>query len=212
MSFQTLLYDLDGTLIDSLVDLGHAVNDLRNELGFPSLGIDEIAGKIGDGARLLVKRSLPSDAFNEQALNRFLEHYRNHLVEATVPYPGIIDCLEFWRGRPMAVVTNKPYDLSMTILERLNLITYFPVVVGGDTTSAKKPDPRPVRLALDRLGQPAETALMIGDHVNDLLAGQAAGTLTCFCRWGLGEHRNTAHDYDIDSPIELLELLANDTL
>ena len=107
----------------------------------------------------------------------------------------------------MAVVTNKPLDFSLTILERLDLRRYFPVVVGGDSLSTKKPDPAPVRHALQQLGQPADTALMIGDHINDLLAGQDAGTRTCFCGWGLGQHRDAHRDFEVATPAALQTLL-----
>lgn len=209
MSFATLIFDLDGTLVDSLVDLGNAVNRLRDDLQLPPLVLAEISACVGDGARLLVERTLPEGHFSEERLQQFLEHYRQHLVEETKPYPGVVACLEACRDRSMAVVTNKPIDFTLSILERLGLRHYFPVVIGGDSLPTKKPDPAPVVQALAELGQPAESALMIGDHVNDLLAGQGAGTRTCFCRWGLGEHQGVSHDFEVATPLALYELLTS---
>ena len=207
MHLTTLLFDLDGTLIDSAADLGHALNCLRADLDLPPLNMPTIISHIGDGARLLVKRSLPEALYGEASLTRFLEYYSQYLVKETMVYPGILDCLTAWQNRPMAIVTNKPYDLTMEVLRRLDLLSFFPVVIGGDSTETKKPDPLPVLQALSDLGQPAETALMIGDHVNDLLAGQAAGTRTCFCRWGFGQHRHARRDYEVANPKELFALL-----
>ncbi|MBW2451500.1 MAG: HAD-IA family hydrolase [Deltaproteobacteria bacterium] len=207
MHLTTLLFDLDGTLIDSAADLGYALNRLRADLRLAPLSMATIISNIGDGARLLVQRSLPESLYGEACLRQFLDYYSEHLVEDTVVYPGILDCLTAWQNRPMAIVTNKPYALTMEILRRLDLLPFFPVVIGGDSTETKKPDPLPVVQALNQLGQPAETALMIGDHVNDLLAGQAAGTRTCFCSWGLGQHRNARRDYQVADPRELFALL-----
>ena len=101
----------------------------------------------------------------------------------------------------------KPLQQTITLLDRLNMRCYFPVIIGGDSTPAKKPAPDSVAEALARLGRDARSAIMIGDHANDLLAGRAAGVSTCFCRWGTGDHRGEKRDLEAATPTELQRLL-----
>ncbi len=206
-SFATLLFDLDGTLVDSVDDLTTSINLLRSEHRLPPLTRPTVASYVGDGAGLLVRRALPADFYREEHLARFLAIYAEHLVEATRPFPGIVPFLDKCRGRALAVVTNKPIAPTLELLDRLDLRRFFPVVVGGDSAPTKKPDPGPVRLALSRLGRDPAGAVMIGDHVNDLLAGRAAGTRTCFCAWGTGAHRDAPHDLTATAPADLRRLL-----
>ena len=205
--FEPLLFDLDGTLIDSLSDLASAVNRLRRAHGLPDLETAVIERFVGDGSTLLVKRSLPAERFNPGQVEAFLAYYRQGLVDRTRPYPGITACLAACGDRSMAVVTNKPVALAREILDRLALLKYFPVVVGGDSCDARKPDPEPVRLALAELGHSAAAALMIGDHRNDLLAGRGAGIRTCFCAWGFGHHGGPDWDFTAARPAHLARLL-----
>lgn len=203
----TLLFDLDGTLVDSVDDLATSINLLRSESSLPPLDHPTIKSYVGDGASLLVKRSLPAELHRDTHLDRFLAIYADHLAEETRPYPGIIQLLEGCRDKTMAVVTNKPVTLALNLLEQLALLGFFKVVVGGDSTQNKKPDPEPVRLALAKLGKNPAGAVMIGDHINDLLAGRAAGTLTCFCAWGFGGHADVPSDMEAATPAELHQLL-----
>jgi len=205
--FETLLFDLDGTLVDSVDDLATSINLLRGQFSLPPLDRTVIKSYVGDGAALLVKRSLPTGLHRDTHLDSFLAIYADHLAEETRPYPGIIQLLEDCRDKTMAVVTNKPVKLALNLLEQLNLLGFFQVVVGGDSTPNKKPDPEPVRLALAKLGKKPAGAVMIGDHVNDLLAGRAAGTLTCFCRWGFGGHTDVPSDLEAATPAALRQCL-----
>ena len=207
LEFDTLLFDLDGTLVDSTEDLATSVNLLRQEIGLVPLETSTVASYIGDGTALLVQRSLPHGKYDEQYLRRFLEIYNNHLTETTVPFPGIVPLLEACLDRAMAVVTNKPLQPTLALLDQLGLRRFFPVVIGGDSTPSKKPDPEPVVAALAQLGRKARHAIMIGDHANDLLAGRAAGTSTCFCGWGTGDPRGESHDFTAATPAELQQLL-----
>jgi phosphoglycolate phosphatase len=209
-SFDTLLFDLDGTLIDSLADLTTSINLLRDEHDLPPLDRPTVASYVGDGASLLVRRALPEGFYRSRHLERFMAIYAEHLSDATAPFPGIIPFLEACRDKALAVVTNKPIAPTLELLERLELRRFFPVVVGGDSAPTKKPDPGPVRLALSQLGRLPADAVMIGDHVNDLLAGRAAGTLTCFCAWGTGDHRDAPHDLEAAAPADLGRLFLRD--
>ncbi len=202
----TFLFDLDGTLVDSVADLATAVNLLRHELALPPLSLETIRSYVGDGATALVTRALPPGAFSPARLERFLDHYGNHLLDTTRPYPGILDFLAAKRRRPLAVVTNKPLELSRQLLRGLGLEAFFPVVVGGDSCPEKKPSPQPVQLALAGLGAVPVDVVLIGDHHTDLCAGRAAGVRTCFCAWGLGNTGGIGHDYFAATPEELLQL------
>jgi phosphoglycolate phosphatase len=208
MPFATLLFDLDGTLVDSVADLATGVNLLRGELGLPPLGLAAVRGMVGDGASALVRRALPEGLFGEERLRRFLQLYGEHLLERTTVYPGIREFLARHRTRKMAVVTNKPLLLTLPLLDGLGLRPFFPVVIGGECCGARKPDPAPVLEALRRLGADPESALLIGDHHTDLAAGRAAGVRTCFCAWGIGHDGGLAADLRAATPAELDRLLA----
>jgi phosphoglycolate phosphatase len=207
MPYITLLFDLDGTLVDSVADLATAVNLLRDELALPPLPLATVRQNVGDGARELVRRSLPPVAFAEERLQRFLVLYGEHLADQTVVYPGIRELLASYPPASLAVVTNKPLGLTLRLLERLDLKSRFSAVVGGDSVPVKKPSPVPVQLALHRLGRPAAGALMIGDHHTDLRAGQGAGVATCFCTWGLGHDDGLIPDLRATTVAELVALL-----
>lgn len=206
MSITSFLFDLDGTLVDSAADLTTAVNKLRAELDLAALDEKTVRAYVGDGARLLVTRALPTGQFREEHLQRFLFWYQRHLLDQTRPYPHITAFLQAHERNRLAVVTNKPYALSCELLDGLGLARFFAVVIGGDSCPAKKPDPRPLYQALDGLKALPQHSLMIGDHHTDLRAGQAAGTATCFCAWGLGHDDGLAADYRAQSPQDLLRL------
>lgn len=208
MNYSPILFDLDGTLVDSIADLATALNLLRAELDLPPLTPTEVRARVGDGATLLVMRSLPTGVYAPEHLHRFLTLYGEHLAEQTAPYPGIRAVLEQLADRPLAVVTNKPQDLAVQLLEALDLRRFFPVVIGGDTCTAKKPDPTPLHLALQRLAASHATALMVGDHHTDLKAGAAAGIATCFCTWGVGVDGGISATHRVADVAALQQLLA----
>ena len=205
--FDSYLFDLDGTLIDSVADLATAINLLRGELVLAPLDLSTVRGFVGDGATALVQRALPADRYDAAQLQRFLALYGAHLQEQTLVYPGIREFLERLEGKGLAVVSNKPLDLALRLLDGLGLRRYFPGVLGGESCAAKKPDPQPVREALRRLGAPAQSAVMLGDHHTDLRAGRAAGVATCFCAWGIGEDGGEPCDFRAGTPADLVRLL-----
>lgn len=203
---RTYLFDLDGTLVDSLQDLTTAINELRTDLDLAPLTLATVRGYVGDGATMLVKRALPAGTYTDNLLQDFLDRYRRHLLDHTRPYAGIPAFLDSLQGAPMGVVTNKPLDMAEEVLRGLGLRPYFGTVIGGDSCAEKKPHPAPVRQALAELGSEAATAVMIGDHRTDLIAGRSAGTRTCFCAWGFGFHDDNPYDFLAATPIELLRL------
>jgi phosphoglycolate phosphatase len=209
--FDPILFDLDGTLIDSSGDIVTAVNRTLDGLGLPELDDAEIVGFVGDGVRKLMQRTLAHSENTDvdAAVARFKRENRANCLERTKTYPGITDLLKRLAGRRLAVVTNKPADFASQILQGLGLLDSFDALVGGDE-AALKPSPAPVELALSRIGGTATAGLMIGDHSNDVLAGQAAGLTTCGVLWGFDGGRALAScspDHVCKTPRELESLL-----
>ena len=187
-----LLLDLDGTLIDSRRDLATGVNLLLGELGLPTLPVETVLSFVGRGARSLIQRSIdhvdPSGKAprDESTLRRFLGHYQSVLLDTTRPYPGVVEGLDRLQaaGVPLAVVSNKPEAPTLQIVEALGLSRYFRVVLGGDSTPTRKPDPGPLRVAAERLGVPLQSCVMVGDSDVDIAAAEAAGIPGVWCSWG----------------------------
>ena len=206
-----LLFDLDGTLVDSVPDLALSLNILRAEVNLPPLSQQQTAAIVGDGARLLVKRALGEELYTPAQLDRFLDIYNQHLLDNTTCFPGIATLLQRHSPDRMAVVTNKPYLLSVKLLDGLGLSQYFKVVIGGDSFPQKKPDPMPVSKALEVLGASPEQAVMIGDHHTDINSGRAAGTAVCFCAYGMGHDDGLTTDYYAAQPADLIKLFPGQT-
>jgi phosphoglycolate phosphatase len=201
-----LLFDLDGTLVDSASDLTTSLNLLADELGHARLTTDYVRTIVGDGATKLIKRAFGEENFRREQLFRFLEIYGVHLLDQTCCYPGIEELLGRYPAENLALVTNKPFALSMELLKGLGLHGHFKVVFGGDSFAEKKPHPLPVQKALEALGAEPAEAVMIGDHHTDMISGRAAGTTTCFCAFGLGSTGGVEPDYTVQTSTELLQL------
>lgn len=213
--FDFLVFDLDGTLVDSRTDLANATNALIGELGGRPLDEEAVAGMVGEGAGVLVRRALSAaglDASRPGALARFLELYDERLLDHTRAYPGTAETVErLAADRPLAVLTNKPAAATGRILDALGLRRYFRAVIGGDSSFGRKPDPAGlVHLAADAGASLART-LLIGDSAIDLATARRAGSRICLCRYGFG-YRFDASDFAgdelfIDAPPALLALL-----
>jgi len=219
-----LVFDLDGTLIDSRLDLIHSVNATMRHLGRPELDGNLIASYVGDGAPTLVRRALgdadgDDEATFRTALDYFLGYYRLHKLDHTTVYEGIPETLarlaDMSIGAPpngkhrlMAVLTNKPVNPSRDIVRALGLGDFFVHVYGGNSFPTKKPDPLGAQTILQETGIAADEALMIGDSSIDVLTGRNAGLWTCGVTYGFAPHtlQNVAPDVLIDSPRELGEL------
>jgi phosphoglycolate phosphatase len=193
MRFAALLFDLDGTLVDSLPDLAAGVNTLLAELGRPALAEAAIARMIGDGVPKLVERALAASGARSIALpaaiGRFRAIYEDDPTRLTRPYPGVPETLRILARdrRPLAVCTNKTQRATRIVLENLGLAPFFALVVGGDSLPRHKPDPAQLLFTLEQLGVAPAEAAMVGDHRNDVLAARAAGTAAIFARYGYGQ-------------------------
>jgi phosphoglycolate phosphatase len=197
-----LIFDLDGTLIDSKRDLIHSVNAMLGEMGRARLDEETISGYIGHGAPVLVSRALGGNAKEEElrrALQFFLGYYEEHKMDTTCAYPGIPDALaELSRKKvPMAVLTNKPVKISVRILDSLGLASHFRVIYGGNSFETKKPDPFGANKILNEFGaQPRET-MLVGDSEVDVQTARNAGTIAAAVNYGFGVHDRTQHPADI---------------
>jgi phosphoglycolate phosphatase len=181
---ETLIFDLDGTLVDSAPDLASAVNALLGEYDAPPLTEADVRSMIGDGVGRLVSRALAARGlgrgapdFQQAALARFLALYDRCLTAQTKPYPPVIETLTALRRRGfrMAVCTNKPLEPTRRILAALRLADFFGAVIGGDSLPTRKPAPEPLLTAISRSGGIPERSAMIGDSANDILCARAAG-------------------------------------
>ncbi len=207
-----LVFDLDGTLVDSKQDLASSVNAMRTEMGLPPLPLDRIGSYIGHGVTVLVQRSLGTRATSEnveKGLAFFLAYYHDHMLDNTAPYPGVAEALEKLRGHKMAVLTNKPVNFSREMLTRLGFAPYFAYIYGGNSFPQKKPDPIGLNTLMAKLQISARETLMVGDSDTDILTGRNAGVWTCGVTYGLGAHtlQRVPPDLVIDDMRELPPLL-----
>ena len=206
------LFDLDGTLVDSVPDLTLSLNLLRAELDCSPLQEKQVAPMVGDGVGALVKRALGEDLYQPAHREKFMQLYDEHLLDHTSCYPGIEELLNCHSADKMAIVTNKPYLLTLKLLDGLNLTRYFKVIIGGDSYAEKKPHPLPVIKALEGLGAAPEQAVMIGDHHTDLHSGRDAGTATCFCAYGMGHADGLTADFYAEQSTDLLQLFSESSI
>ncbi|HEY3490617.1 MAG TPA: HAD-IA family hydrolase [Candidatus Deferrimicrobiaceae bacterium] len=191
MEKRLLVFDLDGTLVDSREDLAVSVNYTMAQHGLPALPYEKILSYVGDGVTMLLRRAIgPGHEEMFPAIRRtFLAHYREHLLDHTLPYPGVLESLLAHGDRyRTAVLTNKPIGMTHAILDGLFPPGTFREIRGGDSFATKKPDPEGlIDIMASEHVSTAET-LMVGDSSNDVRAGAAAGVATCGVTYGLGCH------------------------
>jgi phosphoglycolate phosphatase len=190
-AFQLIVFDLDGTLIDSRRDIADAANALLASCGAAPIPEDRIGAMVGDGAATLVARAFSASGVDRpaDALERYLSFYDERLLLHTKPYDGIPAALDaLGRRAALAVLTNKPIAPTRRLLDGLDLARYFPAhaVLGGDGPFPRKPDPAALRHLTATLGARAESTLMVGDSVIDLRTARAAHTPVCLARYGFG--------------------------
>jgi phosphoglycolate phosphatase len=209
-----IVYDLDGTLIDSAPDLAVSVNHALAHFGYPPRDDEHIRRSIGNGAIKLIERCLPTpDAMDTQAFYQvFLAHYIDHATEQTIPYPGVPELLERLHraGIRQAVLTNKPEAPSRTILERLGLMPWIDAVIGGDTLPERKPDPAGLFRLMEQFGATPERTLMVGDASPDAGAALAAGVELVLIRGGFGKSEELDEfdpEWSVENFAQLLEPL-----
>lgn len=218
-SIRAVLFDLDGTLVDSVPDIAVAVDRLLVDLGRAPAGEARVRFWVGNGGRMLVRRALAFDVAGvadddpllPRAMEIFFAHYDRSNGAASRLYPGVAEALDAFaaRGLPMAVITNKPHRYIAPLFAQLGILHHFPVLIGGDTLPVKKPDPAPLYLACDELGVAPHAALMIGDSKNDIDAARAAGCPVVAVDYGYNYGRPIGEDGPDRVVSDLRELLTN---
>jgi phosphoglycolate phosphatase len=214
-SMNLVIFDLDGTLVDSRLDLIASVNAMLREFKRPELPGEIVASYVGDGAPMLVRRALgdPEDeAFFKQALEFFLAYYKEHKLDHTTVYSGVADALRHIQSngneRKMAVLSNKPVNPSRAIVNALGLGEFFIRVYGGNSFETKKPDPLGVKTLLLETGTVPEQAMIVGDSSIDVLTGRNAGIATCGVTYGFAPHTlgEAPPDVLVENPEDLAQL------
>jgi len=214
-----LVFDLDGTLVDSRIDLVQSVNAMLEHFHRPRLPGEVIASYVGDGAPMLVRRALgdpDEEVVVEEAVEYFLAYYRVHKLDHTQVYPGVREALEAIRDhhggdRRMAVLSNKPVNPSRAIIDALGLGEFFIRVYGGNSFHTKKPDPLGIETLLGETGMQSDQAIMIGDSSIDVITGRNAELWTCGVTYGFAPRTldDAPPDVLIDAPADLVELFAH---
>jgi phosphoglycolate phosphatase len=202
-----LIFDLDGTLVDSFADITTALNLTRARYGLPPLPRPEVTRHVGSGSPQLVRELVPvPPEAREDALAYYLAAYREHALEQTRLYPGVPEVLEHFRGCRLAVVTNKSFRLTRRILEGLGVWERFQLVLGGDSLERSKPDPLPLLHVMATFALPPEAVVMVGDGLHDIEAGRAAGIRTVAVTTGV-EARAALAAAGADHVIDRLDAL-----
>ncbi len=218
-----VIFDLDGTLIDSRLDLVHSVNAALRHIGRPELPEDVIASYVGDGAPILIQRALGGEAVDESVVRKglefFLSYYREHKLDHTTVYPGVAESLAAIQNsqngvpRKMAVLSNKPVIPSRAIVEALGLGPFFSQIYGGNSFPSKKPDPEGVRTLLEEHEARPDQAVIVGDSHVDVRTGRNAGLHTIGVTYGFAPHtlEDEPPDVLVDSPCEFADVFAGHT-
>jgi phosphoglycolate phosphatase len=217
-SIKLVIFDLDGTLIDSRLDLVHSVNAALRHINRPELPDDVIASYVGDGAPILIQRALGGEVVDEalvrKGLEFFLAYYREHKLDHTTVYPGIQEMLIGIRNsgngvpRKLAVLSNKPVNPSRAIVESLGLGRHFSHVYGGNSFATKKPDPEGALKLVSEAGVRPEQSAMVGDSHVDIRTGRNAGLWTVAVRYGFAPHTLEVEspDIEVDTPQDLVSV------
>ena len=211
MPIRLIIFDLDGTLVDSIQDITNALNFGFEPYGIPSLSTAEVAGLVGEGSVRLVEKIIERNnlsADKRMVIERFADYYRSHIVDYTKPYPGVAEMLEEMKHYKKAVVSNKLEAFSKETLAYLGLSGYFDIIVGGDGTSERKPSPMPIHHVLSILGVKPEESVIVGDSEIDVHTGKAASVKTVAVTYGYGRPGfEKEADFVINGMWELMDIV-----
>ncbi|MCK5851840.1 HAD-IA family hydrolase [bacterium] len=207
--FKGIIFDLDGTIIDTREDLALAINLMRADYNLQSFTVEKVASYVGNGSRKLVERSLMGTELNiDEALQKFVNHYSQHLTDNTYCYNGAVDTLEKLKAKGIncAILTNKPEIATLKILNAMNLMRFFDPIFGGDSTSFLKPDPGALNIIIEKWGISKEELIMVGDNYTDIHVAENAGIKSAFFTFGYGVKGEIEPDYIFDNFSDLLNI------
>ena len=211
MTYELLIFDLDGTLIDTRQDIANSANIMLARYGLDGKSVAEVTSYVGDGIAVFVQRCIGDEKVNfDEAVSMFTGIYTERLLENTRLYPGIMELLDQLNMYRKAVLTNKAYGPSKTITDGLGLTPHFEMVVGGDTLPRKKPFPDGVNYILENTGVDRGKTLVIGDGRNDILTAADTDVRSVYVSWGFSDDSSMSDlspDFTIDHPEELLAVL-----
>ncbi|MGC8650177.1 MAG: HAD family hydrolase [Hydrogenobaculum sp.] len=208
MRFEGYIFDLDGTLIDSLEDIASAANKTLKDLGFEEKSKEEIRKHIGSGARELFRGILPNESHLEKAIEIFKSYYAKEPITHTKLFNGAKEVLELLKSKnkKIAVVSNKPLELSTIILKALNVEHYFEYIVGPETYNERKPSPVPILKTLAQLNVHPENAIVIGDTYVDIESAKKSNCKSALASWGYVKLKDTKPDFILKSFYEIIDL------
>ncbi len=206
-----VVFDMDGTLIDSVGDIAAAINRMRASYGLSALTRDAVVGMVGSGARVLVAKATADvpGLDQDEAFRRYRHEYDTHLVDSTTLYPGVPEGLQSLRsaGFRLAVYTNKPHGSTLHILKQLRAEGLFSAVIGADSGFPLKPAPDALQYILRETDSDPGRSWMVGDNWTDVESGHAAGLRTAFCSWGYGVFHDVRPDVEAESFPDLIRTI-----
>jgi len=199
--FQAILFDLDGTLVDSSRDILKSINLTLNNFGYEPITLEQSNSFVGDGILMLVKRALGKSIYGNQhhaidtdllakADKVYRDFYSRHLLDTTIPYPGVANTLDKLSNLPLAIISNKTAIYVNEIIIHFQLDKYFRIILGGDSLELKKPDPHPLLYIAQQFSIDPQQCLIVGDSEKDIIAGKAAGMITCAVTYGMRSEKS----------------------
>ncbi len=203
-----IIFDLDGTLVDSSRDITNALNHALTPHGLRELSVEDTIKLVGEGIGRLIEKVLPEELLPRRAeiMDEFLRYYEEHISDYSRLYPGVREALDMLKDNPLSVVTNKREHLSVKLLKNLGVLQYFRSIVGPDTTGERKPSPKPVLYACERAGVPPSNSILVGDSNIDIETGKAAGIITVAVPYGY-RTKEDLKDADFHLKHDLTELI-----
>ncbi|MCS7228273.1 MAG: HAD family hydrolase [Endomicrobia bacterium] len=203
---EAVVFDFDGTIADTYLDISDSINILRKKYGLKEVNIEFIKKNIGYGMENLIKKSFP-DIDYATALFEFRNLYYKNCINKTKLYKGIKYLLDKIKSRKIFLITNKPFYFTLKIAKKLNIVGYFSCIIGSDSLPFKKPDKRLYELAFNLIDVDPKNTLSVGDREHDLVPIKELGGLTAFASWGYGSINSFKPDFILNKPLDLLKYI-----
>jgi phosphoglycolate phosphatase len=212
MGFDFLIYDLDGTLVDSLGDIASSINSVREDNGFGHLSLEQVRPYLGNGIHDLISKAIPSkgEKFKQAAVDSFKSYYKMHMCDTTVMFSGVKEMLESLKDKKKAILTNKNEAYAKDIVRTLGISNYFVEVWGGDTLDVRKPDPKTILELVKNTKSDLSKTIMIGDSANDFLVAKAAGVTSIAVSYGyydLEQIESYKPNFIVKKPQEIVDIV-----